>query len=604
MPRTVHLPPYSTRQAVVAMGLLAGALLASGAWGQTAPVPVPAAAAARPGPTQAATQALNAELFYQLLLAEMQMRQNDPGAGYSLMLDAAKRTQRPELYRRAVEMALESRAGNAALTAARDWAAAHPDTDEPFRYELQILLALNRPGEIGAALQQLIRLTPAESRSDVLAAIPQTLARASDRDAALQAVQQALAPFLAEPATAGAAHAAIGRMHLERHALPAALESARAGMQAQPDSVFAVGLALELLERQVKEAHDLVTAYFQRQPADETAAANQRALRLSYVRVLMDSRRWADAQAQLDTLLNATPTPPEAWLLRSILHQQQRQPRDAEQALERFLSIAGELPDEQARVGRTQALLLLAEMAEERQDYAAANAWLDRIERTDELFSAQLRRASILARQGQLDEARALIRRQPARNEAEQRRQLIAEAQLLRDVKAYAQAYEVFSEVVARYPDEPDLIYEQALTAERAGRFDRMEALLRGVMAQHPDFYHAFNALGYSLADRNERLDEAKQLILKAHQANPTDAHILDSLGWVEYRLGNHAEALRLLKDAYQRMPDAEIAAHVGEVYWVMGQREQAQRVWREGLLLNPQNETLRNTLTRFRVQP
>lgn len=175
---------------------------------------------------------------------------------------------------------------------------------------------------------------------------------------------------------------------------------------------------------------------------------------------------------------------------------------------------------------------------------------------------------------------------------------------MLRQARAYPEAFEVFTQLVERYPDDPDLIYELALAADRVGQFDKMEALLRGLMEDHPDFYHAFNALGYSLADRNERLEEARTLILTALAASPNDAHILDSLGWVEFRLGNHREAVRILRDAYQRMPDAEIAAHLGEVYWVLEQREAAIGIWREGLLLDPENATLLETLERFKVQP
>ena len=149
-----------------------------------------------------------------------------------------------------------------------------------------------------------------------------------------------------------------------------------------------------------------------------------------------------------------------------------------------------------------------------------------------------------------------------------------------------------------------DLAYEQAMAAERAGQLAEMERLLRQLMQRHPDYHHAYNALGYALADRNERLPEAKGLIQKALQAAPNDAYILDSLGWVEYRLGNLDEARRILQDAYRRQPDAEIAAHLGEVLWQLQQRQAAMDIWREGLLLNPDNQTLVQTLRRFQVQP
>lgn len=545
---------------------------------------------------------LNAELFYQLLLAEMQLQNSDPGAAYSLVLDAARRTQRAELYKRAVDIALQGRAGNAALSAAQEWGRAFPESDEPLRYELQILLALNRPAEVAQALRNLIRLTPPERRNEVIAAIPATFARTSDKPAALRAARESLQPALADPQTAGAAWAAIGRMELEQEQLPAALASAQSGLRAQPDSVFAAALAVELLERNTAGAEALITGFLQRPAAANTQ--DRQAIHLAFIRALIDNRRLNDAQTQLERLLASDPEQAEGWLLQGILQTQQRRATAAEASLERFLALSRSLPAEQARRGQTQAFLQLAQLAEQRRDFQAANAWLDRIENADDILAAQIRRATLLARQGQIDEARALIRRQPARTDEETRRQLLAEAQMLREVGAYPQAYEAFTAAAERFPDDPDLVYEQAMAADKAGRFDRMEALLRGLIARHPDYHHAYNALGYSLADRNERLQEARSLIQKAVAAAPNDAYILDSLGWVEFRLGNTAEALRILQDAYRRLPDAEIAAHLGEVHWTLGQRNEALAIWREGLLLNPENETLLETLRRLRVQP
>jgi tetratricopeptide (TPR) repeat protein len=162
----------------------------------------------------------------------------------------------------------------------------------------------------------------------------------------------------------------------------------------------------------------------------------------------------------------------------------------------------------------------------------------------------------------------------------------------------------VYGEAVKRFPQDTDLLYDQAMMAEKADRLPDMERLLRQLIAARPDYHHAYNALGYSLADRNIRLPEAKQLIEKAVSLAPNDAYIQDSLAWVEYRLGNNERALEILQAAYAKRPDAEIAAHLGEVLWVLGQREEALKIWREGLLLASDNETLQETLKRFQVKP
>ena len=203
-----------------------------------------------------------------------------------------------------------------------------------------------------------------------------------------------------------------------------------------------------------------------------------------------------------------------------------------------------------------------------------------------------------------MTQARALLRSHPERRPDDARLKLVAEAQLLRDFKEWQEAYLVYKQAVSLFPDQTDLLYDQAMMAEKANNLPEMEALLRQLMAARPDFHHAYNALGYSLADRNVRLTEAKALIEKAVELAPGDAYIQDSLGWVEFRMGNASRALSILQAAYGKRPDAEIAAHLGEVHWAMGQREQALKIWREGLLLASDNETLLNTLKRLQVQP
>jgi tetratricopeptide (TPR) repeat protein len=603
LPATAYPPFFAPlprltggRLAWCALAVVVALAAAPAAWAQA-----PAESSNSPvANAQPSSSDMDAELFYQLLIGELQLRNSDPGAAYSMVFDAARRTQRPELFKRAVDIALQSRAGNSALTAARDWALAHPNADEPYRYELQILLALNRVAEVSATLRNLIRLTPADRRNQVIGVIPQTLSRTSDKAAALAAAREALTPSLQDPATAAAAWASIGQMQLEANAPAAAFDSAQKALKAQGDSAAAGLLALALVEQEWAGAHALFTRYLQ-------AAAHgpeRTRLALEFVRNLIDQRRHADAMAQLQAVLQAAPNEAEAWLLQGILQNQQRQTDAAEQSLQRYLTLAAELPAEQVQRGQTQAFLQLAQIAEQRKDFVAASAWLDRIENEAALWSAQVRRAQLLARQGRIDDAREWLRKQPERAEGDARRKLVAEAQMLREVGQHQAAFEAYGMAVQRFPNDADLIYEQAMAAEKIGRFDVAERLLREIIAQQPDFHHAYNALGYSLADRNERLPEAKALIQKALETDPKDAYILDSLGWVEFRLGNKTEALRILKDAYQRRPDAEIAAHLGEVHWSLGQREAALAVWREGLLLNPENETLIETLQRLDARP
>jgi Flp pilus assembly protein TadD len=214
----------------------------------------------------------------------------------------------------------------------------------------------------------------------------------------------------------------------------------------------------------------------------------------------------------------------------------------------------------------------------------------------------QSRRASLLARQGKVAEARELVRRVPERTPTDARAKLLAEAQVLRDVKQWGDANSVLAVANQTFPGDVDLLYEQSMVAEKLDRMDEMERLLRRVIEIKPDHHHAYNALGYSLAERGQRLLEAKALIQKALELSPGEPFITDSLGWVEYRLGNRDEALRLLRAAYQARPDPEIAAHLGEVLWVVGQRDEARRIWRDARSRDGGNDVLRETLARLRV--
>lgn len=574
-------------------GLFAwGALTAATpAWAQSPKTPEP------PG-----NSGMSAPLFYQLLLGELNVRGGDPGAGYSLILDAARQQKDPVLYRRAVDIALQARSGDAALAAARAWSQALPDSLDADRFVLQISLALGRVDESATSLRAVLQGTPESERNDAINSIPQSFSRVADKAQALKVVREALAPFLNQPVHAAAAWTTIGRMELAQDRVPEALAAAQRGHQAERASPYPAVLALELIERGNSEAAETIIR--QQIDAAQGAGVRDSAVALGYARVLLDLQRMTDARVQLERLTTRQPQLPEPWLLLGSLQVQDKALPAAAASLETYMRLARAAGDARSVRGLTQAYLLMADIAERQSDFVAANAWLDRIENPDDVMAAQLRRASLLARQGRLAEGRALLRSQPERRPEDARLKLVAEAQLLKEFKAWRESYEVYGEAAKRFPEDTDLLYDQAMMAERAGLPAEMERLLRELIARKPDHHHAYNALGYSLADRNERLPEAKALIEKAVAMAPNDAYIQDSLGWVEFRMGNKTRALSILKDAYAKRPDPEIAAHLGEVLWVLGQRDEALRIWREGLLIASDNETLQATLKRLNAQP
>lgn len=545
------------------------------------------------------SSALNSELFYQLLLGELNARGGEPGTGYSLILDAARKTNDPRLYQRAVDIALQARSGDSALQAARAWRQALPASREANRYLLQILIGLNRIGETLEPLKREIAAADPKDRSATISALPRYFARATEKKLAASTVEQALTDYMTAPGVGVSAWIVVGRMRFDAGDVNGAVEAARKAQALDTKAEGPAMLALSMLGPKTPQAEAIVKKYLEGKPLLE--------VRMAYVRTLLDAQRYAEGLAQLQIVTSEKPDHAEAWLIRGVLELQDDKPTVAERSLKRYVELtlprnSGATRAEASR-GLTQAYLSLAQIAEQRKDFSEADTWLKRIDSADELLDAQLRRATLLARQGKLEEARKLIRSQAEKSPADARLKVAAEIQLLRDSKQYKAAYELLQEATKRDPSDFDLVYDMAMVAEKLGNLEEMERLLRSVIAGKPEYQHAYNALGYSLAERNTRLPEAKQLILKALEYAPNDPFISDSLGWVEFRSGNLTEALRILQEAFKAKPDAEIAAHLGEVWWTQGRRDRAVSIWKEGMKINPENETLLETLKRLRVK-
>ncbi|WP_406622949.1 tetratricopeptide repeat protein [Acidovorax sp. SDU_ACID1] len=586
------------RAVALACAIAAGMAPALAQTPPQANIPAPPAEMEAPDDNSSdAAAALNAELFYELLLSEMTTSQGDPGTGYALMLDAARRSGDTRLYRRATEIALESRSAEYALIAARAWQQAQPQSRDANRYMLRILVLLNRVADTAGPLRQELTQVPTRDKISSLHSLPQLYARVSDKALAARVVEQAVADDLTHPAVGPVAWTTVGRLRLAASDKPGALQAVQRAQALDATDDGAAMLALQLLEDGVTEAEPLLTGYLAGTPLPE--------VRMAYARLLLESQRLSEAQTQVEAVTRERPDAPEAWLVQASLHLQAQQLDAAQTSLQRFMQLLDALPaSEQRQRALTQAYLMQAQIAEKRGDFPQAESWLARIDNASDLLGAQSRRASLLARQGKLDEALALIRTIPTKDQDDERLKLQAEAQLLRDAGQYQKAYEAQSRAAALAPQDNDLAYDRAMLAEKAGRTDEMESLLREIIARKPDYHHALNALGFSMADRGVRLQEAKALINKALEYAPEDPFITDSLGWVEFRLGNTQEALRLLETAFQKQPNAEVAAHLGEVLWTLGERERALAVWREGLRLDKDDTALQSTLKRLGARP
>lgn len=559
--------------------------------------PTVSAPAAIESAAEARASALTAELFFDVLVGELSARSGDTADAAALMLDAARRTRDARLYQRTVELALQTRSGDIALAAARAWKEAQPESRDARRLELQILIALNRLAETVDPLRVELAATPQIEKPFLMTVIARTYVRASDKKLAASVVERALADDIGNPATASLAWTTIGRLRLAAGDASGALDAALKGQGADPTSDGPALLALDLIDPAQPLAEPVVRRYLARPNA-------QIEVRLGYARALAEGRRFADATAELTRLTVERPDLPDPWVLLGSLQAQARQDAAAETSLKRYVELAnGQADADERKRGLTQAYLLLAQLAERRKDYAGAESWLAKVENSDELMATQARRAGLLARQGKLQQARELVRALPERNADDKKQKFLVEVQLLRDAKQYQAAYDMLARASAAAPDDSDLLYDQAMVAEKLNRLDDMERMLRRIIELKPENQNAYNALGYSLAERKVRLEEARTLIRKAVQLAPEDPFIADSLGWVEYRLGNTAEAERILEAAYKRRPDPEIGAHLGEVLWAAGNRERAVAVWKEASLADADNETLQETLKRLRVK-
>lgn len=592
----MHFSPRLLAAPVLILSFVASTVHAQ-VFGPVSPSAAVIAAHKASPPVDAALQSarLDAELFYEIFLGELTLQAGDPGTGYALMMEAARRSNDEQLYKRAADIALQSRSGDAALAAARAWEQAHRDSHEAQRYLLQTLLALNRTADTGPVLRRFLDTAESASRKQLVLAIPLLYRKVSDKALALRLVREALDAYQTDPALAPAAAISVGRMQLLAGQPMQALASAQqaAALDASSDDVAL--LALDLLDAAVPGSDALAESAF--------AGKREPQLRMGYAKALLELQRQADAQKQLEIVTQSHPEFRQAWLALAALQLQTGAAQAAEASLAQYEQQArNNSGTSEERSAAVQIYLLRSEIAEKRGNFTEALDWLARIDNAADRFDVQARRAVLLARDGKLTHARALVHSLSADTAEAESRKKALDVQVMRAAGAYAQAFAAHGELVNESPGDIELLYEHAMLAEKAGDLVAMERVLRQIITTKPDFSHAYNALGYSFADRGENLQEARQLIEIALRLAPGDPFITDSLAWVNYREGKFTQSLALLEQAYAKRKDVEIAAHFGEVLWVSGDQARARVIWAEGMGLDANNATLRETLKRLGV--
>ncbi|WP_342118597.1 tetratricopeptide repeat protein [Pseudoduganella sp. OTU4001] len=531
---------------------------------------------------------LTSDLFYKLTKAELDFKRGQWQSAYVTMMVLAQQTRDPRLARRASEMALSAKQGNEALAAIRLWRELAPESDEAAQYFLGFAVLGDDLAEAETLFAQRLKAAPPTGRPLLMFQMQQFLLRAKDKPAAFALMERVLKPYLnTQESHLVLAQGANAAGNAER-----ARAEAKRAVDIKPDSELATLTMAQMLQ-DLDGAQALFAGFLQKYPA-------AREVRSAYARLLVEQKQYDKAREQFQILLKDQPDNPGTLYALGIMSLQGQDVKSAEDYFKRYIAVLESQPDPERDPNK--ALMLLAQIAEEKGDLDGALAWLDKIDSEDAraLMSARLKRVHITARKGDLDGARKQLKEITPADTAEQVQIVQTEGQLLRDAGRAIEAFKTLEDGVLRFPNSPDLMYDYALAAEKLGKVEAMETALRKVMEAVPDNHHAYNALGYSLADRNIRLDEAFELIDKAMKMAPGDPYIMDSMGWVLFRMGKLKEAEQSLRQAYSLRGDAEIAVHLGEVLWMQGDKAGATKLWREARAKDPKNDALRSTLTRL----
>jgi tetratricopeptide (TPR) repeat protein len=525
---------------------------------------------------------LSEPMLYEFLLGEIALQRGDSRLAAQTFRDLARRSRDPRIARRAVEVATQARILDLALDAARTWHELEPGSPQTVDVLARLLVANKRVEEALPYLEKVLG-TDGPSLEKGFMQLAYMLAANPDKAANLRVVRRLAAKHPKLPQ----AHFALAQAAAAAGDEAAALDAVRRASSLRPDWDSAALLEAQILQRRSPAAAAKALGdYVARNP-------NSREARLSYARLLILDKRLPEARKQFEAVLNANPGNTEVIYAVGLLAFQLKDYELAESNMKRLLDLGYRDAD--------GVRYLLGQIAEEQKQWAQAVQWYEAISEGEHQLAARLRAANAIAKQGRIDDARAYLKRASAEHPGEEGQLIVAEAQLLREASRNQEAFQLLSEALKKDPESPELLYDYALTAEKLERFDVLESNLRKLIEVRPDHAHAYNALGYSFADRNTRLPEARKLIEKALELAPDDYFIMDSLGWVLYRQGDLKGAVEQLRRAYNGRPDAEIGAHLGEVLWVMGERDEANRVWQESLKSSPENETLQKTIKRLK---
>jgi len=523
-----------------------------------------------------------ANLVYHVMAGELAGYEGDMALAVQNYLDAARLSDEPDVAERATRIALFAHDYSHALTAAERWAALAPKAVDAQRILGVLYLRQGKLDQAVDAFDRSLALTHGDADQGFYL-ISRILSREEDHKASLELMQRLVQRHDAD----AAAHYAYAQLAAQFEDYDQGLAQAQRALDLKPGWADAGLLRARILMGQGK-----TEAALKGMEALVKAEPRSRALRISYARLLAEANRYDEAGKQFEQLLKKNPKDSELLYAMALLTIEGKRYDLAQDYLKRLLR-TGKRNDD--------AYYYLGAIAEGQGHPDQAIKWYGRVHHGERVVDARIRSSLLMAKRGDLAAARKHLHSVRPTSEASAVRFFIADADLLREAGKLDEAMKVLDDALAQLPGDNDLLYARSLMAEKLGRIDQSEADLKQILASDPDNVQALNALGYTLADRTTRYKEALAYIQRALELSPDEPAILDSMGWVQYRLGNLEQATNFLRRAYKVDPDPEVAAHLGEVLWVSGDRTAANQVWDQALKKDPKSKPLLDTVKRFR---
>ncbi|MDZ4201772.1 MAG: tetratricopeptide repeat protein [Gallionella sp.] len=524
---------------------------------------------------------LSDELLYEYLLTEIASQRGHKALAAEGGADMTEKTRDPRLARRAAQLALESGDMLKSLDALRLWREIEPASPLAGRMLASMLLRGGKPEEAQPVLAGILRADAGKLDYSFLQ-IFQLLASYPDKSAALNLMRELAQPY---PQVAEA-HWAVAQLAQFAGDAPLGLSEIREARKLRPEWDMAAMLEAQLLlKNSPQQALEVLQRYLSSYPKAKD-------VRLQYARVLLEQKQYRPARDEFMRLAQDNPESPDLAFAIALISLQLNDLKGAETQLQQALN--------KGKKEQDTVQYYLGQLSEAKEDQEAALKHYREVRAGEHEFAARVRVAYLLSKRGKLDEARDYLHQAKAVSNQQRVQLLQVEAQLLREAQLNGEAFLVLQDGLKNLPNQPELLYEAAMLAEKLGKFDISESLLRKLIQNEPEHAHAHNALGYSLLERNVRIPEALALVEKALLLAPNDIAIIDSVGWGYYRSGRLDESVNMLRRAYAGNPDPEIAAHLGEVLWVRGDKDEASRIWQESLKAHPGNELLQAIIRKF----